>query len=76
MADAEYETMGTVRAEVDGVVREGKFRMMGGSVIVYFGDNIKYALYRLDRPETLARWLLSDLCRREELTKWKRGGPR
>jgi hypothetical protein len=55
--------MRTVRVEIDGVVREGRFRVMGGSVIVYFEDKIKYALYGLDRPETVARWLLSRCTR-------------
>jgi hypothetical protein len=42
---------------------------------VYFEDNIKYALYGLARAQTAARWLLSDLCRREALTKRKSGAP-
>lgn len=76
MIDAEYETMRAVHAHVGGVMRERKFRVMGGSVIVYFEDNIKYALYGLDRPETVARWLLSDLCRRQDLAKRKRRASR
>ncbi|MEW6342744.1 MAG: hypothetical protein AB1704_18965 [Pseudomonadota bacterium] len=73
MTNADYETTKTVQVEVDGAMHEGRFRVMGGNVIVYFEDEIKYALYGLDRRETVARWLLSDLCRCQNAKKRKRG---
>ena len=40
--------------------------VVAGSVIVYFESEIKFARYGMNRPEVVARWLLSDLCRKVE----------
>lgn len=63
-ANADYEETRTVQVTIDDVVYEGRFRVLTGSVIVYFGSEIKFASYGMDRPETVARWLLTDLCRK------------
>ncbi len=64
-----YETTRTVGIELDGLNYEGTFRIMSGSVIVYFRDEIKFAQYGMNRPEVVARWLLTDICRKAELRK-------
>ena len=69
MTSADYETTRVVQANVDGITREGHFRVMSGSVIVYYESEIKFAEYGLNRPEVVARWLLSDLCRRVDANK-------
>ncbi|WP_245623596.1 hypothetical protein [Paraburkholderia nodosa] len=48
--------------EIDGHRHEGKYRVMTGTVIVYFDGDIKFASHGNDRPEVVARWLLKDLC--------------
>ncbi|SIT49002.1 conserved hypothetical protein [Paraburkholderia piptadeniae] len=48
--------------------------MLDGSVIVYFGREIRSARYGMDRPETVARWLLLDVCRKAEAQKRKAAG--
>ena len=59
--------------EVDGVKYAGSYRVMAGSVIVYFENEIKFAQYGTNRPEIIARWLLTDLCRKAESRKRKAG---
>lgn len=46
---------------------------MDGTVIVYFGWDIRSAQFGMDRPETVARWLLLDLCKKAEAKKRKGG---
>jgi hypothetical protein len=36
---------------------------MGKTVVVYFDGRIKFVDYGMDRPETVAKWLISDLSR-------------
>jgi hypothetical protein len=64
----DYETTRPVEIELDGKKYEGTFRVMSGTVIVYYKNEIKYAHYGLDRPEVVARWLLTNVCRKAE---WK-----
>lgn len=71
MASAEYETTHPLRVELDGVGYAGSYRVMTGSVIVYFENEIKFAPYGQNRPELIARWLLTDLCRKAESRKRK-----
>ncbi|NIE62810.1 hypothetical protein F3J17_02895 [Burkholderia sp. Ax-1719] len=71
MASAEYETTHPLRVELDGVSYAGTYRVMTGSVIVYFENEIKFATYGKNRPEQIARWLLTDLCRKAESRKRK-----
>lgn len=71
MAQFEYETTRPIDVELDGSRYSGTYRVMAGSVIVYFESEIKYAPYGMNRPEVVARWLLSDLCRRAEARKRK-----
>jgi hypothetical protein len=58
----DYETNKTVEIELDSKKYAGTFRAMSGTVIVSCKDEIKYAHYGLDRPEVVARWLLTDAC--------------
>ncbi|MBB5416486.1 hypothetical protein HDG42_002522 [Paraburkholderia sp. JPY171] len=44
----------------------GTYRVMTGTVIVHFANESKFASYAPNRPETVARWLLTDLCRKVE----------
>ncbi|WP_322045429.1 hypothetical protein [Paraburkholderia sp. J67] len=71
MASAEYETTHPLHVDVDGVSYTGTYRVMTGSVIVYFENEIKFATFGANRPEVIARWLLTDLCRKAESRKRK-----
>jgi len=73
LALAEYETTHPLSVELDGVNYAGSYRVMAGSVIVYFENEIKFAQYGTNRPEIIARWLLTDLCRKGESRKRKAG---
>ncbi|MEX3693630.1 hypothetical protein AB3X91_25595 [Paraburkholderia sp. BR14263] len=70
--NADYEATKDVQVAIDGIVREGRFRVLGGSV-VYYDSEIKFSPYGMDRPETVARWLLSDLCRKADARAKKSG---
>ncbi|MBC8725264.1 hypothetical protein F6X37_27915 [Paraburkholderia sp. 31.1] len=52
--------------ELDGVNYAGTYRVMTGTVVVHFANESKFASYAPNRPETVARWLLTDLCRKAE----------
>lgn|GEM_PF-1943428 len=69
MTFAEYETTHPLSVELDGVNYAGTYRVMTGSVIVHFENETKFASYAPNRPETVARWLLTDLCRKVESRK-------
>lgn len=62
----DYETARGIEIELNGTVFRGRYRVMNGSVIVYFDNQIKFASYEMNRPDMVARWLLSDLVRRIE----------
>lgn len=64
-----YEELQSVDVELDGVRYQGRFRVVGHSVIVYFESEIKFVDYEMNRPETVARWVLSDLVRRQRSQK-------
>jgi hypothetical protein len=64
-----YEELQIVDVALDGVLYQGRFRVVGRSVIVYFGSEIKFVDYEINRPETVARWMLSDLVRRTRSQK-------
>ena len=72
VAGHEYETTRPVEVELDGNRHIGTFRVVAGSVVVYFESEIKFAPHGMNRPEVVARWLLSDLCRKVEARKRKR----
>lgn len=73
MALAEYETTHPLNIELDGVSYAGTYRVMAGSVIVYFENAIKFAQYGTNRPEIIARWVLTDLCRKADPRRRKAG---
>jgi hypothetical protein len=64
-----YDELQIFDIELDGVLYQGRFRVLGHSVIVYFGSEIKFVGYAMNRPETVARWMLSDLVRRTRSLK-------
>jgi len=66
VAGHEYETTRPVEVELEGNRYTGTYRVVAGSVIVYFESEIKFAPHGMNRPEVVARWLLSDLCRKVE----------
>jgi hypothetical protein len=72
--DFDYETTKQIEIELDGSRFRGRYRVLGGSVIVYYESEIKFADYGMNRPELVAKWLLSDLSRRVERKKRKSGG--
>ncbi|WP_245254261.1 hypothetical protein [Paraburkholderia sp. LEh10] len=59
-----YEPLNPLEVLFDGVRHSGTYRVMTGSVIVNYGGQIKVASFGMDRPELVARWLLTDLVRR------------
>lgn len=71
--DASYETTREIEIELNGARYRGRYRVMSGTVIVYYESEIKFAQYGMDRPELVARWLLTDLSRRDEIKKKKTG---
>ncbi|AME23741.1 hypothetical protein [Burkholderia sp. PAMC 26561] len=64
-----YDDLRYVDIELDGVRYEGRFRVSGRSVIVYYEAEIKFVDFGMHRPETVARWMLSDLVRRPRSVK-------
>ena len=52
----------------------GSYRVIEGTVIVYAGADIRSAQCGMDRPETVARWVLLDMCRKAEAKKRKNSG--
>ncbi|CAG9248087.1 conserved hypothetical protein [Paraburkholderia unamae] len=73
LALAEYETAHSLSIELDGVNYAGSYRVMTGSVIVRYDNETRSAQYGANRPETVARWLLADLCRKCDSRKRKAG---
>jgi hypothetical protein len=73
MADS-YETTREIEIELDGSRYRGRYRVMSGTVIVYYESEIKFAQYDMNRPEVVAKWLLTDLSRRIEAKKRKPAG--
>lgn len=65
-----YETR-EIEIELNGTRYRGRYRVMGGSVIVYYESEIKFAEHGMTVPEVVAKWLLSDLSRRVERNKRK-----
>ena len=61
-----YESLNPLEILFDGARYSGTYRVMSGSVIVYYGGEVKSASFGMDRPELVARWLLTDLVRRTE----------
>ena len=72
MSPQTYESLNPVEAIVDGARHSGTYRVMTGSVIVYYEGEVKFASVGMDRPELVAKWLLTDLVRRAESSKRKR----
>ncbi|MFL9989291.1 hypothetical protein [Paraburkholderia sediminicola] len=69
-----YETTREIEIELNGSCFRGRYRVMSGTVIVYYETEIKFADYGMNGPEVVAKWLLTDLSRRLEAKKRKSGG--
>ncbi|NPT58270.1 hypothetical protein [Paraburkholderia elongata] len=72
MADS-YETTREIEIKLNGSRYRGRYRVMGGTVIVYYENEIKFADCGMTGPELVAKWLLTDLSRRVEAKKRKSG---
>ena len=70
---ASYETTREIEIELDDSRYRGRYRVMNGTVIVYYENEIKCADYGMNGPEIVAKWLLTDLSRRAETQKRKSG---
>ena len=66
-----YETTREIEIELNGLRYRGRYRVMAGTVIVYFETEIKFAEYGMNMPEVVAKWLLRDLSRRVKANKRK-----
>ncbi|SEB97468.1 hypothetical protein SAMN02787142_0655 [Burkholderia sp. WP9] len=65
--DASYETTREIEIELNGLRRQGRYRVMSGTVIVYYENEIKSADHGMNGPEVVAKWLLTDMSRRIEM---------
>ncbi|WP_239482742.1 hypothetical protein [Paraburkholderia sp. C35] len=74
VASAHYEERRPVSVTVADVTHTGSYRVIEGTVIVYAGAEIRSAQCGMDRPETVARWVLLDMCRKTEAKKRKSVG--
>ncbi|MGF6732023.1 hypothetical protein OKW50_004168 [Paraburkholderia youngii] len=72
MSPQAYESLNSVEAIVDGARHSGTYRVMTGSVIVYYEGEVKFASVGMDRPELVAKWLLTDLAQRAVSGRRKR----
>jgi hypothetical protein len=74
MKPADYDslTLNPIEILVDDAAYTGTYRVMTGSVMVYYGVGVKFASIGIDRPDLVAKWLLTDLVRRAESGKRKR----
>ncbi|MGF6781866.1 hypothetical protein [Paraburkholderia sp. GAS334] len=70
MADSSEATR-EIEIELNGSRYRGRYRVMSGSVIVYYENEIKFAEYGVTEPAVVAKWLLTDLTRRIEMKKRK-----
>jgi hypothetical protein len=66
-----YESLNPLEILFDGARHSGTYRVMTGSVIVYYGGEVKFASVGMDRPEQVAKWLLIALVRRAVSSKRK-----
>jgi hypothetical protein len=72
MNTAAYESLKPFEILFDGARHSSTYRVMTGSVIVNYGGEIKVASFGMDRPEVVAKWLLTDLVRRAKSSRRKR----
>lgn len=69
--EAVYEAMKEIVVELNDTRYKGRYRVMSGTVFVYYESEIKFADHGMTAPEAVARWLLTDLIRRAETKKRK-----
>ena len=66
-----YETTREIEIELNGSRHRGRYRVMAGTVIVYYESEIKFADHGINGPEVVAKWLLTDLAHRIEAKRRK-----
>ncbi|TDN61871.1 hypothetical protein [Paraburkholderia sp. BL10I2N1] len=72
---ASYETTREIEIELNGLHYRGRYRVMAGTVIVYYETEIKFAEFGMNMPEVVAKWLLRDIsCRVEAKRRKSRTG--
>jgi hypothetical protein len=74
VASIQYDEKRPLMVTLAGITHMGSYRVLDGTVIVYFGWEIRSAQCGMDRPETVARWLLMDVCKKTEAKKRKSAG--
>lgn len=62
---ASYELMNDVEIQCDGEQVRGRYRVMNGSVIVYYKDGLRFADHGVTPASLVAQWLLKSLVRRD-----------
>ncbi|WP_259295193.1 hypothetical protein [Paraburkholderia sp. DHOC27] len=67
--EVDYEFAKQLSVEINGRQHGGQYRVLGATVIVYYESEIKFADFGVNRPELVAKWLLTDLVRRGEMRK-------
>ena len=72
MKRPDYGALNTIEVLVDGAAHIGTYRVVTGSVIDHYGAEVKFASIGMDRPDPLAKWLLTDLDSRAESGRQKR----
>jgi hypothetical protein len=72
VAFSNYDERRPITVTVADTTHTGSYRVLDGTVIVYFGWEIRSAQFGMDRPETVARWLLLDMCKKAETKKRKK----
>ena len=72
--NASYETLTELKVEVEGLSFIGRYRVMHGTVIVYYESEIKFASHGMTEPVRVAKWILADLVRRVEFRKKRTSG--
>ena len=72
--DASYETTKEIEVELNGSRYRGRYRVMSGTVIVYYENEIKFVDHGMNGPQVVAKWLLTDLAHHVEAKKRKSGG--
>ncbi|WP_143753747.1 hypothetical protein [Caballeronia arationis] len=72
---ADYEAVTDVEIFCDGEQVRGRYRVMNGSVIVYYKDGLKFADHGMTPAALVAQWLLKALARRDSKQRRKAGFP-
>lgn len=53
--------LNNVTIDVNGASHQGQYRLLAKTVVVYYGQEMKFADTAHDDPKLVARWLMRDL---------------